>query len=159
MRVTIARSMGLVALAAVGIAAMRYPSQLASSVLYTVVVVAFVAAAVAALSLPRRRRAIWFGFSISGLSYLLLSRYSSYGPFLLTDALVDYVRERINGAEALDMLGQPSFVWQWLNIERNPSPTTHQIVHSLFALVVATAGALTALVLTRDTNSEPPDHP
>jgi hypothetical protein len=93
MRVTIAGSMGLVALAAVGIAALRHPSPLVASGAFSIVVAVLFVAIVAALSLPGRRRAICGSFAVCGTGYLVLSLGSwttmASGPHLVTHPLAD----------------------------------------------------------------------
>ncbi len=103
-RVTIARkSMGVVALAAVGLAALRHPSPLAASALFSLAVALLFAAAIAGISLPGRRRAIWSSFALCGFGYLLLSfgPWSTMepGPHLITEPLIGFAYSASTGHE------------------------------------------------------------
>jgi hypothetical protein len=92
-RITIGLSMGLVALMAIGIAAFRRPSWLASNVVFSLALAIHFAAIVALLTVQGPARGFWKGFVACGWGYLILSLgpglESSTGPYLATTALLD----------------------------------------------------------------------
>jgi hypothetical protein len=181
MRVTIAGSMGLVALAAVGMAALTNPTRLAASLVFSLDLIVFVAAGFAAFCLRGRGRTVCGGFAACGTIYLLLS----LGPWseewsarhLATTAIIDlayselypgphvvrYAPDFIGKITAHDFWMHPDAGVQalWpLSLYVSPVPyTIHRVAHSLFGLGAGMAGGLFALVLTRKTNTSPPDHP
>lgn len=183
-RVTIAGTMGLVALTAVGIASMKNPTALAASGAYTLAVGATFAATVASLSMPGRWRAIWGGFAVCCGGYLILglSPWHDWqpGPHLLTTPLIEVVDQWISGQPAGDFmtamngghrmtLTSPTRYWvaqqglvnqDWGSSSRMLW-TTLRIVHSFLALAAGTAGGLFAAVLTREarTTARPDDTP
>ncbi len=70
LRVSIARSMGIVLLAAVGLAALRNPTIVWASSLFTLVVVLLCTAVLGAIAVRGPARLTWTGFAVFGWVYL-----------------------------------------------------------------------------------------
>jgi hypothetical protein len=105
-RMTIAGSMGLIALVAIGLAALRHPTPLVASGIFSLVILTLFAASVVAISLPGRSRAVWSSFVVCGSGYLLIvlgssavspygNQFVSGGLHLITEPLIEIVHERM----------------------------------------------------------------
>jgi hypothetical protein len=75
-RVSIAGLMAMIVFAAIGIAALRYPTPLAASLLLTATLTILAVATLAAVFRRGDARAFWAGFAVAGWGYLGLC----YGP-------------------------------------------------------------------------------
>jgi hypothetical protein len=182
LRVTIAGTMGLVALAAAGLAALRHPSPLAASAIFSVIVAMIFAAWVAAICFRGRARAIWASFALCGTGYVYLASDSREGgPFgpLLSTPVIEIAHERLTGkshsaAVRVDSAGQfagpASALDRWVSSEKvldgynqmlrdRAYEATVQTAHAIFVLAAASAGGLLALVLTRTSHPRTTDHP
>src|SRR3954468_2576084 len=92
-RITIARLLLLIAYCGVGFAALRSPSWIWASTVFSLVVAALAAATLTAVYRLGARRAFWTGFALCGWLYLGLSSHPWSGPSLrpliVTSALID----------------------------------------------------------------------
>src|SRR4051812_2576781 len=102
-RFSLAGGMAAIGLFAVGSAALTHPSELWASTIFTLAVVLFCWAGVAAMI---RRRPFWAGFAVFGGVYLILSlgMFGAKGmvmtpfpppPPLITTRLMDYVEGKV----------------------------------------------------------------
>ncbi len=173
LRVTIAGVMGLVALAALAIAALRSATPLSASALFSLDVAAVFGATVAALTLRGRARAVWGSFALCGGGYLWMSLAppgpGGTAPHLITDALIDVAYRRpadqnrgllIMGSGPNSFGGSYQVPYSsrgyWLGRPGAgefspifiPKPI-YQTAHALIALATAAAGTMLALLLTR----------
>jgi hypothetical protein len=183
-RLTIAGTMGVVAVAAGGLAALKNPTRLAASLVFSFAIVAIVAAGVAACCLRGRARAFWGAFVAFGGVYLVLSLGPMFeertGPHLATTAALDLITGEYDPRPRRVQIGEPPHAYfdstsarhHWLNRDDGAALRTHhpefitlapyslyRICHSLIALVAGTAGGLFALSLTRKHHTEPPNLP
>jgi hypothetical protein len=86
-RFSIATLLTVIALSGVGLAALRSPSPLWASAIYTVAAVAIVAAASSAILGRGARRAYWLGFSLFGGAYFYLTM--GFNSHVVTEAMLD----------------------------------------------------------------------
>lgn len=94
-RISIARLLALVVFFAVGLAALRSPSNLGANALVTLTLAALVVAVINVMYSRGRVRAFWAGFLIAGGTYFLISTV----PFLR-----DAIGERLVTVPLLDIL-------------------------------------------------------
>ncbi len=164
-RATIAKIMGVIALAALVLGGLRRPSWLAANVLFTTALAAQFAALVAVLVVRGPSRAYWIGFAVCGGGYLLLSVGPFLGPatspHLVTTTLLDLVYEHCyhdpyGGPEVRDRAVVPTRNdkwdrWNWPEAVVDPrshnssfvimAPETFlRIGHSFLSLPIAWAG-------------------
>ena len=176
LRVTIAGSMGLVALAAAGMAAFRYPSPLTASGVFSLAVAILFAAWVAAICLRGRARAIWASFALCGSGYMALSLGPIVGrstnPYLATTTLLDLAYEHcylgpfgtpeVRTAAVIPNKPDKWARWNWPEavVDVRMHNSSHYIMapdtflwigHSLFSLPIALAGGLLGRRLGRGT--------
>ncbi len=115
-RLTLAGSMGMIALAAIGMGALRSPSLLGASLIFTLAVGILLAAAVAALSLPGRARAVCGSFALIGSIYLGLGlgpwSESAAGPHLLTSPIIDYAYMMVTGQTGVLEFGSRQHMYE-----------------------------------------------
>lgn len=159
--VTIAGTMALVALAAIGLATLRRPTTLAASAVFTLVVSILFAAVVAAVSLPGRARATWSSFAICGLSYVALSPGPDSEPKSVPQLFTVFIIESAwNHFVSHIDTQSPDPIHDFFDghrlLTRSPWDNFHQIARSLFGLAVAAAGGLLAILLTRNSRIFPP---
>jgi len=92
-RMTIVGSMGVIALMALGLAAIHRPTRLAANGIFSLALVACFGATVAAYARRDRARAACRGFAFAGWGYLTLSLgpwfEGAVGPYLITTPLID----------------------------------------------------------------------
>ncbi len=174
-RLTIARSMGLVGLAASGLAAVRHPSYLAANAAFSLAVGLFFAATVAGwASRNASRRLYWRASALAGWGYLALSLGpvldASTGPHLITTTLIDLAYEHCYSTPYSwpELRDTPAFpansdkwkLWDWPDhvINKRVSNAAFQIMtpepfyrigHSIFSLLAALAGGQLALMIAR----------
>jgi hypothetical protein len=169
LRLTIAGSMGLIALVAISLSALAYPTALAASGVFSLTVGILFAATVAAMSLPGRRRAIWSSFALCGGGYLTLGLLlvSPTGPQLVTTPLIEMAHERIvvDRRPAVTVFNGPMtrvthrLATDYWTAQLRDAGQTHvkldylpwavrQCATSLLALVAAATGGLFAARLT-----------
>jgi hypothetical protein len=171
-RITIGRSMGLVALTAIGLAALRYPTALAASGVFSLAVATISSATVAAISKSGRGRAICASFAFCGGGYLVLSlapwNESTGGPHLVTNALVEIAHQAISGQrDGVGMImmdgGHETIMTSpsryWVAPQGHPYKSNHSfpgllwtvwiISHSLLSLIIAATGGLLAARLSK----------
>ncbi len=104
-RFSIAALMGIVVVCAVGIAALRYASELWENILFTLTLGLLAFALLGAIYRRGPRRAFWVGFALIGWGYLLLG----FGPWcaeqvrphLITTWLVDRLYPSIAPSEVI----------------------------------------------------------
>jgi hypothetical protein len=159
--ITIAAMMLVVALAAIGFVAVRYPTALAASAAFSIVFAALVAATVMAICRPGRSRAIWGSFSFCGFVYLYVSMIVGANgseqfvgvPSLIIQPIFDIVHDMITRRPKGGIHSSPSGVDLWLDTTVSVFDTFPQqliqIAHCFAGLAVATIGALFARYLTR----------
>lgn len=184
-RLTIARSMGLVGLAAAGLAALRHPSYFAANAAFSVVVCLLFAATVAARAVTSARgRIYWRSTALAGWGYLALSLGpvldAATGPHLITTTLIDLAYEHCyktpySWPELRDTPAFPSEsnkwkLWDWPDhvIKKDLSNAAFRIMtpepfyrigHSFFALLAALAGGHFAVVIARVSAANEPQSP
>jgi hypothetical protein len=102
-RISIAGLMGLVVLAAIGLAALIHPTRMVANGIFSLTLGLGFAAVVAAVASEGRGRSAWIGAAICGWGYLALSLGPWFegetGPHLITTALID---------RSFDLLGPPN---------------------------------------------------
>jgi hypothetical protein len=170
-RFTIAGSMGLVALAAIWMAALRYPCEFAVSAVYTVVVFVLLLACVLAISQPGRRRTVWSSFAVCGGVYLVLSlnpwsrTNRGYSPDPITRPLIELAYEKAMGEQRIHgMLSAPSpeafwfELFSWDNSQMSTRAISF-IIQSFLSLAVATVGGVLSLWLTKGAKDLQPSSP
>jgi hypothetical protein len=168
-RGTIAGSMGLIALTAVGLASLRRPSYLTANAVFSLALVIHFAAIVAVLSLRGLARSFWMGFTACGWGYLILSvgpgSESIASPYLLTTTILDIAYQHwfadpsripplLRGQQDNSPVISKWKLWDWpYNPQVNnklhnsafyimtPDPFM-RIGHSLFSLAFAFTGGL-----------------
>jgi hypothetical protein len=150
--------MGLVLLASLVLAALRYPTVLSSSACYTLVVLMVGIATALAVVLRGRRRAFWVGFAAvgllsTGLSFRHFSDATSEMPALLPFPILEGMADVAPGPPKGSALSW-SEVWTRLLA---PASYDHMLWTSicLSILLVSLLGAIVTKALTpRD---EPPE--
>jgi hypothetical protein len=92
-RMTIVGSMGVIALMALGLAAIHNPTRLAANGIFSLILVALFGASIMGLVRRGRGRAFCLGFAVAGWGYLILSLgpwfEETTGPYLVTTPLID----------------------------------------------------------------------
>lgn len=175
-RVTIAGTMGLVALVAAGLTALRHPSYMAANLAFSVALAVQFAALVAVVNVRGADRGFWNGFAICGWGYLALSVGPVLGPatspYLATTTLLDLAYEHVfRGPYGEPIVRSQPYVptrpdkwdrWNWPEAVVDPAmhnsahyimapDTFTRIGHSLFSLGIALAGGLLGRRLGRAT--------
>jgi hypothetical protein len=173
-RTTIAGWMGVIALAATGLWALRYPSWLAANFVFTLALVFHFVAIVAVINLKGPSRGFWSGFAICGWGYLILSvgpgLESTASARLATTTLLDFSYEYCFSSPypqvypretAVIPVGMPkSKLWNWPEPIINSkihnsafyimSPDAFLLIgHSLLSLPIAWAGGRLGRSLAR----------
>jgi hypothetical protein len=188
-RVTIVGTMGVVAVAALGLAAIHSPTRLWANGIFSLTLAVLFGATIAAFARAGRARTTWRGFAFAGWGYLVLSLgpwfEEATGPYLITTSLIDLAYARTDGRPSriltADMAGGLNFIpvaseafWGDVQLDRvnhvggnrygfvpsAPYPL-YRIGHSLMAVVAGLAGGLFATLLTRQspTSTDTPSHP
>jgi hypothetical protein len=164
-RITIARLLQVIAYCGVGFAAVRSPSWIWASTVFSLVVASLAAATLTAVYRLGARRAFWTGFAFCGWLYLGLSSYpwsgSNLSPLIVTSALMDLAYPTIGGTGGGGGSGLVTqSIWEyWSQPPLNASPFNwvvpepfRVICHALLTPIVALLGGLLArrLYRTRD---------
>src|SRR5215471_9263544 len=102
-RFTIAALLGIIALVGLGLAALRDPSRLWGSIVFSVALSLFSIAVGGVLYRRGRRRAFWVGFALGGWLYLALSLLPPLAPVtrphLVTSALLVLLEKGVLGLD------------------------------------------------------------
>jgi hypothetical protein len=93
-RFSIGSLLMLIAIVAVGMAALRYPSPLWASTIYTVAAIAIVAGVSNAILGRGARRAYWIGFALFGGAYFYPTLF--YSNHLLTETILDLIYPHVS---------------------------------------------------------------
>jgi hypothetical protein len=161
-RITIARLLLVVAYCGVMFAALRSPSWIWASTIFSLVVASLAAATLTAVYRLGARRAFWTGFALCGWLYLGLSSYpvsgSNQSPLIVTTALMDLSYPTIGGMDGIGGTGVTTQnIWDyWSQPPRGASPfgwavpePFRVICHALLTPIVALPGGLLARRLHR----------
>jgi hypothetical protein len=92
-RFSIGSLLMLIAIVAVGMAALRYPSPLWASTIYTVAAVVLIAGVSNAILGRGARRAYWIGFALFGGAYFFLAFFTNQ---LLTETILDLIYPHVS---------------------------------------------------------------
>lgn len=186
LRVSIAGSMGIVLLAAVGFAALRNPTIVWASVLFTLTVMIFCSAILGAIAVRGPARLTWAGFAVFGWVYLGIAfgigseSNGATSPPFVTQALYDSMRDwpsttwmvqtdsRPFGERFLDRL---TLTGNLTGNGRNPIAVTQvkpvtvtridwinlrRVVHTLGAMAFALIGAIVGRSFAVRSKTRPP---
>ncbi len=138
-RISMARMMGIVLLAAIGFAALRSSSEAWAGVMLLLTCGALMLAMIGALCRGPDERAGWLGFALFGGGYLALAHWtSSSSEPLPTTALAEFIGPRLG----LPLPGVMCRSQGW-----NSLPPAYRIWHCLWALALAAFGTILAGVL------------
>jgi hypothetical protein len=161
-RITIARLLLVIANCGVGFAALRSPSWIWASTVFSVVVASLAAATLTAVYRLGARRAFWSGFAFCGWLYLGLSSYpwgdSNQSPLIVTSALMDLAYPIIGSMDGMGGLAVTTeSIWTyWSQPPRGAMPFNwivpepfRVICHALLTPIVALLGGLLAMRLHR----------
>jgi hypothetical protein len=161
-RITIARLLLIIVYFGVGFAAMRSPSWIWASTLFSLVTTSLAAATLTALYRPGARRAFWTGFAFCGWLYLGLSSYpwsgSGMSPLIITSALMDLLYPKIGDVSGMrGAAATTESIWEyWSEPPRGAIPFNwaipepyRVICHSLLTPIAALLGGLLARWLHR----------
>ena len=145
-RLSILRLMAVVLLIAVGFAALRSPTELWASVIFTLAGFILLVAVIKAVGQEGSGRNFWLGFSVFGWGHLLLAFWSSIGfrsspnlvpfPKLLTSRLADVLLLYITAGD-----GGLSTYWTLVTTS-GTFEHLFQVSHCLCSLVVALIGGM-----------------
>ncbi len=145
-RLSILGLMAVVLFVAVGFAALRSPTELWASVIFTLAVFILLVAVIKVVGQDGPERSFWLGFSVFGWGHLLLAFRSSIGfrsspnllpfPKLLTSRLADVVLLSIQPGN-----GSLS-IYTTLVTTRGTFEHSFQISHCLLSLVAALIGGM-----------------
>jgi hypothetical protein len=160
-RLSILGLMGVIVFVAVGFAALRYPTELWASVIFTLAGLILLVAVVKVVHQEGPGRSFWLGFSVFGWGHLLLAFWSSIGfnstphlvpfPKLLTSRLADVVLLSINPGHGNTNLG---IYWRMVTSSGTFEPVL-QISHCLLSLLVALIGGIVTARFLRDDQPRP----
>jgi hypothetical protein len=161
-RITIARLLLVIASCGVAFAALRSPSWIWASTVFSLVVAALAAATLSAVYRLGERRAFWTGFALCGWLYLGLSSYpwggSSLSPLIVTSALMDLAYPAVEGMRGMGGTGMTAqSIWvYWSEPPRGAIPFNwvvpepyRVICHALLTPIIAVSGGLLARRLHR----------
>jgi hypothetical protein len=138
-RISIAGLMGVVAVAALGSAGLRYSSEAWAGLVLLVTCGALLLGVVGALCREPHERAWWLGFALFGAGYLALAHATAFSPRPLpTITLAEFAGSGL-GVDFVSANG-PDQGW-------NSLAPTHRILHCLWALALAALGCLLAGLL------------
>jgi hypothetical protein len=153
-------SLAILALAAVGLLALRWPSRLAANALYSASLTSLTAALIAIIYRRGRERAFWIGFAVCGLAYLVLTTFpildTHVGVHLLTttglDLLYPSLAHRPPQATAIQFSPWSDWADPHLNFDRRyvgsvvlvASESFMRIGHSVIGLTLALLGGFAA---------------
>jgi hypothetical protein len=136
-RFSIARLMGVVLVAALGSAALRYSSESSAGVMLLLTVGVLTLAVEGAICRGPNERACWLGFALFGGGYLALAHWMSFSDNTLpTITLADFLGS---------WLGKPRTPWTlgpdggWGSL-----PPRERILHCMWALALALLGWILA---------------
>jgi hypothetical protein len=166
-RITIARLLLVIAYCGVVFAALRSPSWIWASTVFSLVVASLAAATLTAVHRLGARRAFWTGFAFCGWLYLGLSSYpwsgSNLNPLIVTSALMDLAYPTIAGMSGTSGIGVTTqSIWEYWSLPpRGVTPFNwgvpeqyRVICHALLTPIAALLGGLLARRLHR-TRDEP----
>jgi hypothetical protein len=151
--------MGAVALVAVGIAALRYPTAIWASLVILLALGAICGATVGASLLRGSRRGAWLGFAVFGWAYFLMTLSPWGGEYGLGPA-----RFLTRASTALLLQIDPDLVEMPATGEEEFLVFTgtgksrsyyHGIFHALTTVIFAAAGALVGRVVAASGDPEP----
>jgi hypothetical protein len=136
-RFTIARLMGVVLIMALGLAALRTPTEAGAGVMLLFTCGLVMVSLVGAVCRAPAERAWWLGFALFGFGYLAMAHWTSaFDQPLPTIALVDFVVSKLGLTIATGMqTGRQG--WEYL------SPAA-RILHCLWALALGLFGCVLA---------------
>jgi hypothetical protein len=153
-------ALAILALAAAGLLALRWPSRLAANALYSASLASLTAALIAIIYRRGRERASWVGFAICGWAYLVLTTFpildTHVGVHLLTttglDLLYPGLAHRPPQATATQFSPWSDWADPHLNFDRRyvgsvvlvASESFMRIGHSVIGLALALLGGLAA---------------
>jgi hypothetical protein len=152
--------MGAVALAALGLAALRSPTALWASLVILLALGAVCGATVGAILRRGLARGAWLGFAVFGWAYFLLTLSPWGGEYGLGPA-----RFLTRASTALlvqidpDLVEMPVGVVEEFAVFAGTGKSRsyyHGIFHALMAVIFAAAGALVGRVVAASGDSEPP---
>ncbi|MFI5460003.1 MAG: hypothetical protein ACHRXM_31675 [Isosphaerales bacterium] len=107
-RFSIAWLMGIIFVIGVGLAALRHPSKLWASLLFTMTIGVLVVSLLGALFHRGLARQFWAGFAVCGWFYMLLNFgpwfESAVSPYLFTTACLDLIYPRVAAPERTAMV-------------------------------------------------------
>ena len=161
-RISIGRLLLVIACCGVGFAALRSPSWIWASTVYSVVVASLAAATLNAVYRLGARRAFWTGFALYGWLYLGLNTYprsdSNVSPLIVTTVLMDLAYPTIGGMGGTGGTGVTTeSIWgYWSQPPRGAMPfgwavpePFRVICHALLTPIFALLGGLLARRLHR----------
>ena len=144
MRFSILTLLGLVAVAAVGCAALLNANDVWAEVCYSVTFITLLVAFVAGLILRGGTRAFCIGFAVFGLAYFSDGLFDKSA--LLSTTLSDYVSKRIEGLPPDERIESAIQTWDSLTARRGQPANVHFVIvfNSIFSLVYALFGGFVA---------------
>ncbi len=174
-RMTIVGSMAVIALVALGLAAIHNPTRLSSNGIFSLALAVLFGATIASFARSDTGRTSCRGFAVAGWGYLVLSLGPWFedvtGPYLFTTPLIDlaYAKSdrRPNRVLTINGEGNPQSVyvaaesfWSDTQVDHVNSPghnhygfipstpyPLYRICHSLLALAAGLAGGLVAWLM------------